>query len=273
MEVVIDSNFLRSPELRAFLALSPRNKAVLTDYCAMEAYKNADPIAAMQAQMAILSEFPSQVVVLKGTATVAGLRGRRAGLRRRMIDLDQTTNFPTFCRYLRQASTDSGVRNTINQYAVTARSNIEAVTADMTGLMSGIVDMAKVYDANELRILRGGGAFTELMIEKFVHVTMLLAAQLHHKQPNSLRMPSAQELPNTFLFRAAVCMQLVVLRWAETGRSTARPEKLRNDVIDLNFATYATFFDDFFTDDKRALDLYAEAKVTLELLIPAGLMP
>jgi hypothetical protein len=271
MEVVIDSNFLRSPELRAFLALSRHNKAVLTDYSAMEAYKNDDPLAAMQAQMAILSDYPTQVIVLKGTTKVCGLRGRKAGLRRRMVDQDQTKGFPEFCRHLRERS--KGIQTTVGDYAATARSNIDAITRDMTELSSGIVDMAKVYDAEELRILRTGGDFTDSMMEKFTYCSMMLAAQLHKKHPHSAKQPAFEELPNTFLFRAAVCSQLMVLRWAETGRTSTRPEKLRNDLIDLNFATFATFFDDFFTDDKRAHSLYAEAKVVLSVIVPNGVMP
>ena len=273
MEVVIDSNFLRSPELRAFLELSPDNKAVLTDYAAMEAYKNDDPIAAMQKQLEILSDYPNQVLVLNGTAKVAGLGGHKAGLRDRLIDQDQTTHFPQFCRYLRNAEQDTGIQATIAHYATVARQHVDDVTADMTGLMSGIVDMAKIYDAKELKILRGGGEFTGLMIEKFATSSIELAMRLHGEHSSSRRVPAFEEMPNTFLFRAAVCMQLMVLRWAEIGRSQARPEKLRNDIIDLTFATYGTFFDDFFTNDRRALDLYAEAKVTLSIIVPDGLMP
>ncbi len=273
MQVVIDSNFFRSPELRTFLSRSRHNKAVLTDYSAMEAYKNVDPISAMQAQMEILAEFPSQVLVLKGTTAASGLRGRKAGLRKRLIDADQTASFGDFCRYLKQASTDRDFQSTISKYAVTARNNIDAVTADMTGLIPGIVEMAKVYDANELRILRTGEAFTDLMIEKFTSCSLMLAMQLHKSHPKSTKPPLFEEMPNTFLFRAAVCMELMVLRWAETGRSNAQPARLRNDMIDMNFATYATFFDDFFTDDRRARSMYEEAKVILSIIVPAGLMP
>ncbi len=39
MQNVVDSNFLQRDELRAYLASSPDNKAVLTDYVAMEAHK------------------------------------------------------------------------------------------------------------------------------------------------------------------------------------------------------------------------------------------
>lgn len=40
MRVVVDSNGLQGDELRTFLAMAPANKAVITDYTAMEAYKD-----------------------------------------------------------------------------------------------------------------------------------------------------------------------------------------------------------------------------------------
>lgn len=39
IRVVIDSNSLRTDELRAFLAARPGNRAVLIDYASIEAYK------------------------------------------------------------------------------------------------------------------------------------------------------------------------------------------------------------------------------------------
>lgn len=238
----------------------------------MEAYKNEDALGVMQAQMEILSDFPSQVLVLKGTAAVCGLRGRKAGLRRRLIDQDQTAGFAAFCRHLRQATHDQVIRRSIEKYAATARSHIDKVTKDMIQLMDGIVDMAEIYDARELAILRSGAQFTDQMIEKFTRYSLLLAVKLHSAHPNSQRAPSKEEMPNTFLFRAAVCMQLIVLRWAEDGRKSTRPDKLRNDIIDSNFATYATFFDGLFTDDRRAQELYSEAKVTLSAIVPSELL-
>jgi hypothetical protein len=39
MQKIVDSNFLQSDALRAYLSASTDNYAVLTDFAAMEAYK------------------------------------------------------------------------------------------------------------------------------------------------------------------------------------------------------------------------------------------
>ena len=79
MRKVVDSNFLRSDQLHKYLSKTTNNCVVLTDYAAMEAYKG-DTLASIYRSMEILSQFPKQVIVLKGTQAVCGLRGRRAGV-------------------------------------------------------------------------------------------------------------------------------------------------------------------------------------------------
>jgi hypothetical protein len=95
MRKVIDSNQLQAEALRTYLAASRANYAVLTDYAAMEAYKG-DTLSSIYKSMRILSGFPSQVIVLKGTRVVCGIRGRAAGLQRRLIDGERTTEFAKF---------------------------------------------------------------------------------------------------------------------------------------------------------------------------------
>ena len=57
MRVVIDSNRMQSDELRMFLSMSLDNRAVLTDYTAMEAYKG-NTLVSLQASWVVLREFP-----------------------------------------------------------------------------------------------------------------------------------------------------------------------------------------------------------------------
>jgi len=272
--MVIDSNFLDAPELRDFLAVSTRNVAVLTDYAAMEAYKGAEPAKAIAARMEVLQHFPDQVIVLKGTAKITGLRGRKAGLTRRMIDGEQTANFAQFCADLRRARAgETATLDSINLYALAARDHMDRMVAEMDGFPQAIEDAAKVYSAEELKILRRGDGFTDLMIEKFCWMVQAMTLEFYKRHPGGLKPPAFEELPNTFFFRVALCVQLMVLRWAETGKQPpTKPEQLRNDIIDLIFVAYATFFDGFLSFDKRANALYAEAKVTLQVVVPADIL-
>jgi site-specific recombinase len=61
---VVDSSFLRTEELAAFFRADPQNKALLTEEASMEAHKG-DSLQTLAKSLAILSQFRSQVVVLK----------------------------------------------------------------------------------------------------------------------------------------------------------------------------------------------------------------
>src|SRR5208283_5895624 len=60
--MVVDSNALQSPVLRDYLSKSIDNRAVLTDYASMEAYKG-NTLVSIFRSMALLADFPRQVIV------------------------------------------------------------------------------------------------------------------------------------------------------------------------------------------------------------------
>jgi hypothetical protein len=103
------------------------------------------------------------------------------------------------------------------------------------------------------------------MIGKLASEAARLAAYGFATHRNISRLPRAEELSNTFLYRFALCSCLLSLRWASHGGAeTATNEKLRNDLIDLNFVSFATFFDGLLSDDAKAIDIYKAATRYLE---------
>lgn len=265
MRKIVDSNFLQADALRRYLAKSNQNYAVLTDYAAMEAYKG-DTLRSIYRSMEILSQHPRQVIVLKGTQGVCGLRGRRAGLQRRLIDERQTQGFGEFCRDLRAAQNgDPSFRKKILAHGRAATAHMDAITADAAGLPEAIDEVTKNYTEAELRALRNGSPFTEEMIDKVIRGVLLLAAELMKKHPRVTKLPDATELPNTYIFRDALCAYLLALRWISVGGArNIKPEKMRNDIVDVSFAAYATYFDGLLTADKKLNQVYEEAKHLLD---------
>jgi hypothetical protein len=77
-------------------------------------------------------------------------------------------------------------------------------------------------------------------------------------------LPRGPEVRNTFIFRYALCGYVSILKRIENGGAgKTKSEKSRNDVIDVNFAAFATYFDGLLTSDKRAGETYAEAALLL----------
>jgi len=71
----------------------------MTDYAFMEAYK-ADTLDMLYRSMEIISEYPEQVIVLKGTGIVRLLSGRASGVQKRLIDVKATKGFSKFYQHL-----------------------------------------------------------------------------------------------------------------------------------------------------------------------------
>jgi hypothetical protein len=145
MRTVVDSNFLQSNGLRAYLSKSSANIAVLTDYAAMEAHK-ADTLEMLYRSMAILSEFPKQVIILKGTKAVCALSGRTSGLQRRMIDHRQTRGFAEYSKHLAAARRgDPAIQTQLLELANEARHQMDRILGDMRDFGGAVEDLARTY--------------------------------------------------------------------------------------------------------------------------------
>jgi hypothetical protein len=259
MRTVVDSNFLQSEGLRAYLAKSPSNMVVLTDYAAMEAYK-ADTLDLLLRSMAILAEFPRQVIVLKGTKVVSGLSGRAAGLQRRLIDQHQTRGFAEYCRHLAAARRgNAALQAQLMEYTREARLQMRRILSDVQDFAGALDAITSLFSNNEIQIFRKGERYTRAMVEKMIQHILMIARVLFDRHPAVTRLPPTHELTNTFLFRIALCMYLLGKRWTSVGGAhQAKPERLRNDLVDVNFVVYATYFDGFLTADRKASDIYQE---------------
>ncbi len=264
MQNVVDSNYLQRDELRSFLAASSDNKAVLTDYVAMEAHKG-DTLISIFKSMAILCEFPKQVVILKGTMIACGLRGRTGDLREPLVDHDQTDHFPTYCRDL-QAATDGdlAIQREILKHGRVATAQMARVRTDVASMPEVFANMAKSFTPDEISIIRHQTPYTEKMIDTIMRSVMMLAANFFKTHPEGGWLPTAAELPNTFIYRFSLCAYLLHLDWIAHGSQAAiNPEKLRNDLVDVNFAAFATYFDGLLSADKKLTRIYIQARFML----------
>lgn len=259
MRKVVDSNLLQSELLRQYLSASPRNQAVLTDYSAIEAYKTgtADTI---YRSMQILSEFPRQVVVLKATDEISRLYPYRLFLRRRMIDGGVTRGFRRYCQGVRLAKLgDIRVRDDLARRMQRASAHMERLLGDASNFAQIVDDLGRVFTASELRTLRSNAPHTESMDRKFVAIVVKLAQRgfaVHQKN----HIPTWDMMPNTLVFRVMLCACFLALRWLSVGGAgNVKPKNLRNDMVDICFAAYATFFDGLLSQDAKCVSIYGEA--------------
>jgi hypothetical protein len=268
MRKIVDRNYLQSPKLRDYLAESRRNRVVLTDYAAMEAFKG-DALINIVTATEILREFPKQVIVLKSTNVTAGLKGRRCGFTRRTIDRDQTRGFPEWCEHTaRAAAGDKDLRRQIVENGQEADAHLKRMRDDQQNYTKNIDAMAKDFSEAELKALRKHGPISDEMFRKVQGHVLEMAAFLFAARPNFTKLPTARELPYTFIFRYAMVGYLIALRWVSVGGArNVKPEKIRNDIVDGTYAAYATYFQGLLSLDAGANEIYADAKFLIGLFL------
>lgn len=266
MKKIIDSNYLQRVELRNYLDLSTENHVVLTDYAAMEAYKG-DTLLSIFKSMAILADYPNQVIVLKDTQTICGLEPNREDLQNRLIDHDQTKNFKGFCRDLADAQNgNSSMAQQIIEHGEAANLHMSKMLADTKQVRKAIVLIEDTYSRKELKFLRTNtGTAPDGVAGKTFKQVLALAVEIFRSHPRVAMLPDFENLTNSYIFRYSLCSYLLALDWVASGGAEAvKPEKLRNDMVDVTFATYATFFDGILSCDKKTNQLSQNACVILD---------
>jgi hypothetical protein len=264
MKCVVDSNYLRDERLQTYLSASPHNIAILTDYAAMEALKG-DALVGMYESMKILARYPSQVQILKTTLVACGLSGVGKGLQRRLVNVPLTSEFGLFCKNLAAAHSGSTpLASQLRSLGVEARAHLARVEADARGFADASVEVARLFSPQERHDIVHADRYTENLMRKLIFNVMHLSAVIFDRHPSVRRLPSSTELFNTYIFRSSLCVLLLAFDYAlvggVAGKSTAR---IRNDMVDSHFATYATFFDGLLSKDVRSNWLYRMTAIVL----------
>lgn len=267
MKVVVDTNRLASDELRSFLSLSPDNRAVLIDYVTMERLK-PDNLANLDAGLAVLRDFPSQVIALKSTGEVSQLVPGQRGMAEAMVNDDETRAFSDFCRHVRSAlEGHAGIRWQLKERVGWAQAQMDVVLRGASTFGLEMAEFTAPFTAHELTLIRRNEPMTPAMSEKFFGLANAILRRGVEIEPVRLIIPERPLLADHFVFRNTLCTLVSMLSFARRGVIDRRPDRARNDVIDVLVATYGTYFNGVMSDDARTNELQ---KVTRQILVQMG---
>lgn len=252
MRIVIDSNRMQSDELRAFLALSRSNMAVLTDYAAMEAFQ-ADSLVSIQASWSVLRDFPHQVLALKGTKAAGLVDPRGLGIGKRFVSKSETEAISDFSGLLdRAAAGDQSVQRELLQRGRWADDHMQSMFANAGEMNFSISEFRAVFTDVELKRMRTNEAWKAETGEKFLDLTEQLAANSFVSHPDQPKWPQQKHLVNHFLYRHTFIYLIYMMRLVQRGAVTRKARLARNDAVDVIFATYGTYFNGLMTVDDEA---------------------
>jgi hypothetical protein len=274
MQLVIDSNCLRDPQTRKYLAASTDNHVVFTDYLGMELYKSGSlpMVADLLNQVA---EFSQQVIILIGTRAICQLHVPLVGATEALIDRRATSEFPDFCRWLAiQGTENNPILNQFHAAAASAANHLEAMSSVFADLQVDIAQVAHELPPSGLRQLRTCQPISAEMGRHIQRAIFTMAGTFFRAYGIADPGKTVAEYGHRFPFRHAVVAYLMVLGWIGTGGAVGKSrDKFRNDAVDSVLVTYATYFDGVLSHDQKLNELSANSREALKRLFGVQVGP
>lgn len=268
MKKIVDINYFTDPGLEIFFKKNSSNIAVITSISAIEAYRKGPPKEVLNL-FRTFSKFPNQVLFLEHTKKVITLKPSSRNMQRRMIDENATKEFKSFINQIsfsREPSNAISLR--LNHLHAEANRLMKQAAEDMDGIASSLRGFSQSLTQEQLGKIRRGEQFDPELAFKIISQIFALSKNLYDRENPWKEMFDYSSIRNTYQFRLSICSYLLVLRWLKDGKTHAgKLEHVRNDVVDLTYVAFATFFDGLLTRDKKMNELYERARYMLNKVL------
>lgn len=275
MRKVVDANYFEHSDLEVYFRASGENSAILIDYAGMEMRKGTDPVKNLSRSLSILSKYPKQVVVLKGTRTIAGTNTATQGLTIRIVDKVQTRGFAEFCRHVRLAAAgDHRYTAAVKKSAAEAQAHFAQMEAGFAATQDVIAGYVERFTEEQLTELRESTRYSKELCDTIeVHIREIWL-ELYREHPNIRRIRSFEEVANHIVFRYTVSgyvWLLEKLRKGASGKQALSPKKVTSDFVDIVYIAYGTYFDGVLSKEVRVQQNFDETLVILKQMAPKAL--
>jgi hypothetical protein len=271
---VLDANCFQSPTpgrgrpvLEEYFQASKQNTVVFTELACMEAYKG-NALVNVRKSMEVASRYPTQVLVLKATVDIIQQQARDpSSTADDFVDVEQTNGFAEFCEVLRLAS--EGNPHCVRQ----VRAHGDAAAVEFARMLEaakqvrvGIAEHEASMNPALLRSLRRNEPIPPALVDEAGRAILEYAASYFQDRDDGVLIPRELKVAReTLLFRHALSSFNLAEWWiSKGGYASVAPEKLLNDIVDLTYVTYATFFDGLISNDQKMLQIYEATRFLVD---------
>ena len=263
---IIDSNYLRRPELRAYLEASRSNGVVLMDLISVEMHKK-NAASSARASTAILRDFPRRTMVLRPTASFYHWQLYSSAKVGRLEDAKQTRGFDGYVHGLHDPDDFFAAERHAQIREAEAVQVIAQLTRDSRHIPKTFKDFTKSLRPEQVVQMRKRvGGFDKDLQFRLLNWSKDIAVSLVQKVVTPPRYSPNQtiRLTDTFVFRYALCIVLLYTHWVYYGQSVDRStSKFTNDVVDMHVAALSTFFAGVLSADQAVLAVEKQARFIL----------
>ncbi len=263
MRKVVDTNMLQDDDLRAYLAVSRRNRVVVPELVELEIMAaGRDNVIK---STSILAEFPNQVIVAKPADRLAALRGRRKGTKKRFSDGKRTRTLRRWLRDSRPklvAGRPAEIAH-FERMSKHAQARLEEIKQGSETFAADLEEAAKQFTDEELRRIRNKEPFTDEMVGKRLDRVFHFANGFFEALGKPA--PPWEDLMHSYIFRFSIAATMHALRWiAVGGAKKAGRDRIRNDIVDASIAAKSLSFDDLLSKDAMAQEIYGASNYLLK---------
>ncbi|MBY5344946.1 hypothetical protein E0H35_32215 [Rhizobium leguminosarum bv. viciae] len=262
--LLIDSNYLRSPDLRGFLKASPGNAIAIDHLVLFEIFKK-NPGLTSKESLVVAAEFVEQIYVIKPThrwlhAVITSDRDLEG-----LIDPEATKALRDLCKGLFISPLPDEISAQLVARQAEATDYIDRLSEEMREYDGALREKAENFSSSQLAEIRTGNGVSDETREKISGLLHEITGHfiLSYQEPNRTEPLATVTARNMFAFRYALCVVLFYLEWVRLGRSTKKLNKRLNDIIDLQIATVSTFFSGVASNDAMTLTIAREATAIL----------
>lgn len=250
--LLVDSNFLRSSDLRDFLKASSENAIVIDHLVLFEIFKR-NPLLTSRESLAIAAEFVEQLYVIKPTHRWLNEVITSDCDLDRLIDLVATDDLRDLCQGLFDDPPPDSVTSRMAARHAEAVNYVDRLSEEMGEYEVALLARAQQFSAGQLAEIRTGNVISDETREKINALLYEITGHfiLSYQDPNRTEPLNTATAKNMFAFRYALCVVLFYLEWVQLGRSSKKLTKRLNDIIDLQIAAVSTFFSGVASNDAR----------------------
>jgi hypothetical protein len=265
---IVDSNYLRSPELVTYLEASVSNKVALASPVQLEMFKT-NAVSTLIGSLEHLRKHHRQVLVLRPVADIYSQPFQSAAAVRTMIDRKQTALLPRYYDLLLTIDKSASMTRQLAEQQKEAEDQFSDLLIQAGHIQPIFTKLLKRFTRDELNQLRTRTPYSAATQVKLLTLMYDLSRDMFIETGVAIEKIPFLNLHalHYFIFRYAMCMVIVYTRWVHVGRPLAtKSAKLANDIVDMHVAALGTFFSGVLSNDARLMAVSDEARYLLRVM-------
>lgn len=215
--------------------------------------RKSNALSTSRQSLQIAAQFPRQFFVLRRTHEILQERITSAKEIHCLFDYEGTVQFTALCRRLQTIPPPAGLKEEMALHEADARLIMSRLAEEVASLEPGLIDAANDFTEKELTQIRTTNDVEDSTRRKLLELLKQTTGSfiLQNQEPGRRTPMLLRDTIGLFAFRYSLCMLLYYMEWVRTGRTVGKKLPRRvNDVVDMQVAAMATFFNGVLSADQ-----------------------